>query len=344
LRKSGTCTMNNERARAAPGKLGFEAALQETHKLVQSVLNEPTLCYPGSGLSELTAYLTQSTGKGMRTRVLLSAAMNAEGLIPANAAKAAAAVELLHMATLAHDDVIDNADTRRGRPTLHKNFGNKSAILCGDYLISMSITMLAGMVSKGDSLETHAHLAARFAKTLASICHGEYTQHLNGGNVDLAILTYLRVITGKTAALFYISAFMGALIGGETEEKALALGNFGRQLGMVFQIADDCKDYELSEAAAQKPVGSDLRNGVVTLPLILALRKNPELRNYAQAAMKSEADAAFLLAEVRNARGPELARAVARRFEKKALRVLSGLPVRKQEALFSILHSVLHKD
>jgi len=341
LRKSGTCTMNEKTARAATEKLDLETAMRETCKLVQTVLNGPTLSHPGKGLGELTAYLAQSAGKGMRTRVLLSSAMDEEGLVPANAAKAAAAVELLHMATLVHDDVIDNADTRRGRPTLHKNFGNKNAILCGDYLISMSIAMLAGMVSKGDNLETHAHLATRFAKALASICQGEYTQHLNGGNVDLALLTYLRVITGKTAALFYISAFMGALIGGETEDRALALGNFGRQLGMVFQIADDCKDYEQSEADAQKPVGSDLRNGVVTLPLILALRKNPTLRKQAQAAMKSEAEAAFLLAQVRTAQGPELARSVARRFEKKAERILAGLPDRKREALLSILCNVI---
>jgi len=340
LRKSGTCTMNEK---TAIEKLAFEAGLLETNRLVQTVLGSPTLRQATEGLGELTAYLAQGTGKGMRTRVLLSAAMDEDGYVPADAAKAAAAVELLHMATLVHDDVIDNADTRRGRPTLHKKFGNKNAILCGDYLISMSITMLAGMET-GESLVSRAHLAMRFAKALSSICQGEYTQHLNGGNVDMAVLTYLRVITGKTAALFYISAFMGGLIGGETEDKALTLGNFGRQLGMVFQIADDCKDYELSEAAAQKPVGSDLRNGVITLPLILALRKNPALRKQAREMMKSEADTALLLTQVRTAQGPELARGVARRFEKRAQRILAGIPARKKEALLSILCSVLPKD
>ncbi|MCL2192371.1 MAG: polyprenyl synthetase family protein [Treponema sp.] len=333
--------MNNQTEKAAPNKLDFEAGLQETHRLVQGALNSLALGQANKGLSELTAYLAQSAGKGIRTRVLLSSAMDEEGLVPANTAKAAAAVELLHTATLVHDDVIDSADTRRGRPTLHQNFGNKNAILCGDYLLSMSISMLASMVAKDDRLEPHAHLVMRFSKALASICQGEYTQHLNGGNVDLAILTYLRIITGKTAALFYISAFIGGLLGGETEDKALALGNFGRQLGMMFQIIDDCKDYELSEVAAQKPVGSDLRNGVVTLPLILALRKNPSLRKQAQAVMKSDADITLLLAQVRTAQGPELARNVAKRFEKKALRILSGLSARKREALLSILRSVL---
>ena len=338
--KSGTCTMNDERVNGTPGRLDIESAVKETHRLVQAVLNGPA-----NGLGELTIYLAQSTGKGMRTRVLLSAAMDEDGLVPPSAAKAAAAVELLHMATLVHDDVIDGASTRRGRATLHQKFGNKNAILCGDYLLSISITMLASIeFGKGESLEAHAHLAMRFAKALASICQGEYTQHMHNGNVDLAIFTYLRVIAGKTAALFYISAFMGALLGGETEAKALALGNFGRYLGMVFQIVDDCKDYELNEADAQKPVGSDLRNGVVTLPLILAMRRNQTLRKQARTVMKDEADVALLLAEVRTAQGPELARNVARRFEKKAVRILTGLPSRKREALLSILYSVLPKS
>ena len=110
---------------------------------------------------------------------------------------------------------------------------------------------------------------------------------------------------------------------------------------MAFQIADDCRDYELSEEAAQKPVGSDLKNGVVTLPLILAMRKNPLLRSHAQAAMKNEANAALALAQVRAEQGPEMARKAARRFEKKAERILAGLPPRKREALFAILRSVL---
>jgi len=346
----------NAAKREAPGKTGFESAMQETRRLVQSALSGMGSGSPASsGLGELTAYLAQSAGKGMRTRLLLSAAMDEKGLVPASAAKAAAALELLHMATLAHDDVIDGADTRRGRATLHKKFGNKSAILCGDYLLSLSLTMLAGMeMAKGETLEAHARLSARFAKALASICHGEYSQHVNVGNVDIALLTYLRVIGGKTAALFYIAAFMGALLGGETEEKALALGSFGRRLGMAFQIADDCKDYEQSEADAQKPVGNDLKNGVVTLPLILAMRKNPLLRKQALAAMKSEAGAAIaltqaqvlaqVLAQVREAQGPEMARNMARRFEKKAAKILAGLPARKREALLEILRSALRKD
>ena len=317
-------------------KLNLETGIGESGRLVQSVLNSRAAC---GGIGELAAYLSKSTGKGVRTRLLLSAAMDENSLVPRKAAFAAAAVELLHMATLVHDDVIDDADTRRGRATLHKEFGNRNAILCGDYLLSMSLTMLADMGI--DETLSRTPFVIRFAKTLASICQGEYSQHRHSGNVDLAVLTYLRVISGKTAALFYVSAFMGALIGEETEEAALALGNFGRQMGMVFQIADDCKDYELSEQAAQKPVGNDLRNGIVTLPLILAMRKNPGLRKHAAEAIKNQADINSLLCEVRGAQGPAMAREVAKRFEKKAARLVSALPACKQEALLSIIRSVM---
>ena len=337
--------MSSQNPEPASGKLDIEAGIKETGRLVQAALNGPSQSRHPYGLGGLTAYLAQGAGKGMRTRVLLSSAMDGGGGVPPNAPKAAAAVELLHMATLVHDDVIDDADTRRGRTTLHKEFGNKNAILCGDYLLSISMTTLAGMELGAElGIETRGHLAVRFAKALASICQGEYSQHVHNRNVDLPMLSYLRVIAGKTAALFYVSAFMGALLGGESEDAALALGSFGRQLGMAFQIADDCKDYGLGEDGAQKPVGSDLKNGVVTLPLILALRKTPALRKQAQAVMLHEADAAVFLARVRNAKGTEMALGVARRFEKKAARILAGVSAHKREALLAILHSVMPKS
>jgi len=328
------------RQKGALSKMDIEAGIRETRKLVQSSLKNST----ATSFGEMTAHLAESAGKGMRTQLLLSASMSEEGLVPASAVKASAAVELLHMATLVHDDVIDDADTRRGHETLNKKFGNKNAILCGDYLLSMSITMLAGVEDEKGRALTSGPFAARFAKALASICEGECGQHLHNGNVDLSIFSYLRVIGGKTAALFYIAAFMGGVLGGETEEKAFALGDFGRQLGIAFQIADDCKDYELSKTTAQKPVGNDLKNGVVTLPLILAMRKNPLLRAQARAAMKNEADVSLALAQVRAAQGPEMAREVARRFEKKAERILSKLPTRKREALLAILRLVLPRN
>ena len=293
-------------------------------------------------MGELTAYLAKSTGKGIRTQVLLCAAMDDEGRVPKDSAKAAAAIELLHMATLIHDDVIDDADLRRGHPTLHKKFGNKGAVLCGDYLLSLSILTLAGMeVENNKIIGTYSYYTPKLAKALADVCQGEFDQHLHNGNIDLPVFTYLRIIAGKTAALFYFAAFLGGMIGGEDEANVLALGRFGRQLGMVFQIVDDCKDYEWSESKAQKPVGNDPKNGVITLPLIMALGKNPSLRKQAQEVIRDRAAVASLLAAVRGTNGAGMARELARRFQEKAVRSLEGVRVRKREELLSLLHSVL---
>ena len=315
----------------------MDTGLQEASRLVNAAMTG----IKGS-MGELTAYLAKVTGKGIRTQVLLCAAMDEEGRVPEDSAKAAAAIELLHMATLIHDDVIDDADFRRGHPTLHKKFGNKGAVLCGDYLLSLSILTLTGMETENNKIiGAYSQYSPKLAKALAAVCQGEFDQHLHNGNIDLPIFTYLRIIAGKTAALFYFAAFLGGMIGGEDEANVLALGRYGRQLGMVFQIIDDCKDYEWSESKAQKPVGNDPKNGVITLPLILALAKNPSLRKQAQEVIRDRSVATSLLAAVRGSNGSGMARDLARRFEQKAVYALEGIHVRKREALLSLLHSVL---
>jgi len=315
----------------------LDSGQQEASRLVNAAMTG----IKGS-MGELTAYLAKGTGKGIRTQVLLYAAMDEEGRVPKDSARAAAAVELLHMATLVHDDVIDDADLRRGHPTLHKKFGNKGAVLCGDYLLSLSILTLAGMeIEKNKIVGTYSNYSPKLAKALAAVCQGELDQHLHNGNIDLPVFTYLRIIAGKTAALFYFAAFLGGMIGGEDEANVLALGRFGRQLGMVFQIVDDCKDYEWSESKAQKPVGNDPKNGVITLPLILALGKNPSLRKQAQEVIRERAATVSFLAAVRSSDGSGMARELARRFEQKAVRALEGVRAYKREELLSLLRSVL---
>ena len=157
----------------------------------------------------------------------------------------------------------------------------------------------------------------------------------------MTLATYLRIIAGKTAALFYISAFLGALLGGENEESARALGRFGQRLGMAFQIADDCKDYESSEAEALKPVGNDITGGVVTLPLIIALKRSPALRDLALQAMKGGQAVSRLITEVRRLDGSGGARDILRHFDKKARLALRNIEKRKRDYLFGILDKAL---
>ncbi|MCL2580676.1 MAG: polyprenyl synthetase family protein [Oscillospiraceae bacterium] len=314
--------------------------LQEAIRLSERQVRD-ALCNTAPGLDKLTGYLSQSMGKGVRTQLLLTAAANPEGEVPEDAAKAAAALELLHMATLVHDDVIDDAATRRGMPSLHQKFGTKSAVICGDYLLSLSLVMLADMDrQKLKELEGYIPLAPRLSRALSAICRGEYTQHINVGNLDLDLPTYLRIISGKTAMLFFIAAYIGGVLGGEPPQAARSLGRFGRCLGMLFQIADDCKDYEWTEALAQKPVANDIKIGVVTLPLILAMAKDPNLRAGAQAVMQTQSELGPFIQAVRDAGGSDAARVVAARYARWGEQALRGVSTEKRKSLLKILHSV----
>jgi len=318
--------------------ISLKEAIEQANSNIAGALGNVS----NGALSGLTSYAGSAGGKGVRMRLLLCAAMNADALVPENAVKAAAAVELLHLATLVHDDVIDDTPIRRGISTVQQKFGKKSAVICGDYLLCMSLNALSGIEMDGDK-ERFLPLAVRFSRVLSSICLGEYTQLLHNGDLEMRVPTYLRIIAGKTAALFYISAFFGALLGGEEEEQARALGRFGQRLGIAFQIADDCKDYELSEEEALKPVGNDIAGGVVTLPLIVALKQQPALRDLALEAMKGGRAVSGLVAEVRRLGGTAGAREILLRFDAKARLALRNIPGAKRERLLVILDKALQK-
>ena len=299
------------------------------------------LSAPVPGLNEMTSYLTQSTGKGIRALLLLTAAANPEGKVPHDAPLAAAALELLHMATLVHDDVIDNAATRRGLPALHQKFDTKSAVICGDYLLSQSMLLFSSMdTQRLNQAGDHVTLFPRISRALAAVCQGEYIQHSNLGNLDIHLYTYLKIISGKTAALFSVAAYVGANIGGESVKTAQALGRFGRCLGMAFQIADDCKDYEWTQAEAKKPVGNDIKSGVITLPLIFAMQKDPGLRALAKEVMMTQKDPHGFLQSIRAAGGADAARDLAGRYAARATRALQNILPGKQDAMLAILHDV----
>jgi len=313
--------------------ISLDEAIKQTNRTISESLKR----FSG-GLEELTAYMERALGKGARMRLLLNAAMDNNGMIPLNAPKAAAAIEILHMATLVHDDIIDDTPIRRGIETVQKKFGKKNAVICGDYLLCISLSTLSGVISEGDrNTERFIPIISRFSNALMGICQGEYRQNLNNGNLEMNLFTYLRIISGKTAALFYISAYLGAILGGENEKNALSLGRFGQCLGIIFQIIDDCKDYELSEEEALKPVGNDIANGVITLPLIMALNKDPSLRDLALDTMKNMQTVPRLISEVRRLEGPDRAREIVKRYDTKARYALRNIADEKREKLLAIL-------
>ena len=298
-----------------------------------------TLCAPVPGLSEMTTFLAKGTGKGIRTILLVTSAMDGQGNVPSDAPRAAAALELLHMASLVHDDVIDDATTRRGMPALHRKFDTKSAVICGDYLLSQAMLMLAEAdITRLKADDEYTKLIPTVSRALATLCKGEYTQHINTGNLNITLPTYLRIIAGKTASLFSVAAYLGGAVGGESLKTTKNLGRFGRCLGMAFQIIDDCKDYEWTEMRAQKPVGSDIKSGVITLPLILAMAKNPDLHHFAKDVLDAKKDHIDFIEAVCKTGGPEAARGLARRYANWAKRTLDGLNEAKRQALLEILY------
>lgn len=212
-------------------------------------------------------YLLGGGGKRLRPAlVLLSSKFH-----PADAEKVtslAAAVETLHTATLIHDDLIDHAFLRRGNPTLNAMWNSAATVLTGDYLFARAADFAAETKS--------VRVVSIFAQTLMTICGGELKQIFGGDEGQLTKEYYYQRIYSKTASLFAASSETGAILSGAPEPDVQALRDYGYNLGMAFQIVDDMLDFAGNEGELGKPVGSDLRQGIVTLPTIYFLEAHPE--------------------------------------------------------------------
>ncbi len=193
----------------------------------------------------------------------------------------AACVELIHSATLLHDDVIDESELRRGKKTTNSIWGNQSSILVGDYLLSRCFEM---MVEDGD-----LEILKLLSSTSAKIAQGEVLQLQHKGEADLLEETYIDIINLKTASLFSAATKTGACLSGGNQKEKKALESYGRNLGLAFQIADDALDYYAKEKLFGKEVGKDFFEGKVTLPLITVFQKgNEEEKNFLNEIMKKK--------------------------------------------------------
>ena len=207
--------------------------------------------------------LVESHGKMLRPAfVLLAASFGAPDA--GRVRRAAAAIEMLHMATLVHDDIIDEAAVRRGIQTLHALSGSRAAVLTGDWLFAGAFSLVAEFADM-ESARALASLVGR-------ICAGEIRQSADRYRVDPSLRRYLRTIAGKTAVLFALSFHIGARESGCAPDVARLLRRLGYDLGMGFQIIDDILDFEGTTAQTGKPTGSDLAQGIFTLPVVLGLR------------------------------------------------------------------------
>ncbi|HEX6547662.1 MAG TPA: polyprenyl synthetase family protein [Candidatus Dormibacteraeota bacterium] len=252
------------------------------------------------------ADLFAAGGKRLRPALLLLAAnlgrYDFEHLAPA-----AMAVELVHAATLVHDDVIDRAATRRGRPTVAASAGAEAAIVIGDHYFAKAYREAS---RTGD-----AAVVEELAHAVMLICAGELEQQAERWSWRVDHQRYLRRIEGKTAVLLAAACRVGGRLGGLDRDGQQALGRYGTALGLAFQIADDVLDYTGTEAELGKPVGQDLREGMATLPLLLSPGAADHLID---GSPPDPATATEVIAAVRAGPGPERALAEARRHAAEA--------------------------
>jgi heptaprenyl diphosphate synthase len=317
-----------ERNHSANEPIAFDESLDLAKTLMDEALSSTPLPF-----RPRTEYLTEAPGKFLRAYALIACAEEESGVRP-SAAKAAAAVELLHLATLVHDDVIDNAGTRRGLTTLMKKFGAHQAVITGDYIFCLALRLAAeAAANERDTNED-------FPRFMEKICMGELLQSINHRNFSLNGYGYLRIIAGKTAALFEGSFLAGAMLGETSRPEAKKYAAIGWHLGMIFQLTDDCMDYEATAEQAKKPVLSDFVQGVVTLPLIVAMKNKPEIRDRACAGNITKDE---IRQSVMETGGLAFTRRISKMYYDRAMRRLDGIsaPARKKEKLGELLYQAM---
>lgn len=212
-------------------------------------------------LGQALEHIRQRGGKRMRPMLILLMAKNF-GKISDVTQHAAVGLELLHTASLVHDDVVDESDERRGQASVNATYNNKVAVLVGDYILSTSLLHVS---------YTHSEIIVRYLAELGrTLSNGEILQLSNIRSAEIAEEVYYQVIKQKTAALFEACAAIGALSAGATEEDIVEAKRFGQIIGIIFQIRDDIFDY-YDQSAIGKPTGNDMTEGKLTLPAIYAL-------------------------------------------------------------------------
>ena len=216
-------------------------------------------------VDEMTGYHLRTGGKRLRALLTLGSAKICGYSKGSRDVNLAACVELIHAATLMHDDVIDNSKIRRGKKTLNSIWGNQSSILVGDYLLSRCFEM---MVEDGN-----LEILKLLSTTSAEISQGEDLQLQHKGEIDMLEETYLKIISAKTASLFAAATKVGSILANKESKIKEALEFYGKNLGLTFQIADDMLDYNSEIKFFGKKIGNDFYEGKITLPIILLYQK-----------------------------------------------------------------------
>lgn len=216
-------------------------------------------------INNISQYIVNSGGKRIRPLIVLLSARACGASDLDRIVKAAAMIEFIHTATLLHDDVVDNSDSRRGIKTAHQSFGNESTILVGDFLYSRAFQIMVQI--------NHMGIMEVMSDATNTIAEGEVLQLINSGNPKINKEQYLEVIHRKTGKLFEAAMVVGGLLSNQSQTVLNTLQLFGKELGMAYQIVDDVLDYSSSFEIMGKDVGDDLAEGKVTLPMIYTLER-----------------------------------------------------------------------
>ncbi len=316
----------------------FNTPIQQDLEKVEEIL-ERTLHNARPGVADLIQHLEQYRGKYLRPTLLLLTA-HACGKVTTAHHVLGAVIEMIHTATLVHDDVLDGADTRRHVATVNALWGNQASILLGDYLFTHAFHLTSTL---GD-----ARACRLIGEATNRVCEGELHQVYRRGDLDLTEEEYFAIVNGKTAELTACCCRLGALYAGAAEDTVHRLARFGRNLGIAFQIADDVLDLVGHEQATGKSLGTDLELQKLTLPVIFLLNHaSAEQRGELRAILEnSHPDRRRLLSPYLMASGAvRYAQERAEHFAEQSRADLECLPPSGwRDALQSLLRKVVHRD
>ncbi len=300
--------------------------------LIQLVGNDHPILYKAA------KHLFGAGGKRIRPAIvlLISRATMLQQDITQRHRRLAEITEMIHTASLVHDDVVDESDFRRGVPTIHSLFGNRIAVLAGDFFFAQSSWHLANL----DNLE----VVKLLSQVLMDFAVGEIQQGLKRFDVNASMDTYLQKSYYKTATLFANSAKAAGILSEVPAQMAEDLYGYGRNFGLAFQIVDDILDFTSSADTLGKPVGSDLKSGNLTAPVLLALQEKPYLEKLIEREFAHKDDLEQGLALILDSQGIQKSRELAAHHAKLAVEHLAGLPPSEsRQALIDMTDYVLSR-
>jgi heptaprenyl diphosphate synthase len=231
---------------------------------------------------------------------------------------AAASVEVLHAATLIHDDIIDNAKTRRGKITLAEKHNTNLAVYTGDYLLTKSLRLLLKTGLKPEKLDV-------LARAISLLCEGEVEQYISKYSVS-SVYNYIKRILGKTGVLFSASLVLGAKTANLSDDISRQFGRFGLSFGAAFQIRDDLLDILSDQSKEGKPVLNDLKEGIATLPVIMAVKNNPDFINQVNVFFEGNGDINSILNSIRTSGGVQDTMKLKNRYKEKCMHYIEKIP------------------